>query len=783
MQLQRFLNPAPALWDDIVVRPAINTSALFDVVRPILDDVRLRGDAALRDYEARFDRVELKSLSATPEELAEAADLLTEELRTAIRQAYDNIARFHCAQRFAPIRLSTALGVVCEQRAVPIERVGLYIPSGSAPLFSTVLMLAVPAQIAGCRDIVLCTPPRPDGSIHPAIRFAAALCSVKQVFKLGGAQAIAAMANGTESVPKVDKIFGPGNAYVMAAKQWASLSGVAIDMPAGPSEVLVIADEQSVPAFVAADLLSQAEHGPDSQVVLVATSVAVADAVERALAEQLAALPRREVTTQSLAGSRVVVLEETQARVDFTNHYAPEHLILATSDAAAVADQIWAAGSIFIGNYSCESAGDYASGTNHTLPTLGYARAYSGLSLDSFQRKMTLQTLTAEGIRSIGQTVVAMAETEELDAHARAMQLRLDAVASEPFATASAGIAHLVRPNILSLAPYSCARDEFDGGNAETVFLDANESPFGEGLNRYPDPLQKALKERIAALRRVRPTQIFLGNGSDETIDLVFRVFCRPSVDNVVTLDPTYGMYQVCADVNQVECRRVPLNADFSLSTDAVLSAYDEQTKAIFLCSPNNPTGNLLAADAIERILREFGGIVVLDEAYIDFCADASWRSRLDEFPRLLILSTFSKAWASAGIRLGMAFASEEIIGLMNKVKYPYNINELSQRHALALLQQPEKVEAEVEVLLAERQRLAAALPALSCVRRVYPSDANFLLVEVADAPTIYLYLAEQNIIVHNRHRVHLCAGCLRITVGTPAENDALLAALQQFEA
>lgn len=782
MQLQRFLNPVSAQWDEIVARPAIHTTELFDVVRPILDDVRLRGDAALREYEARFDRAELDSLSATTEELESAASLLPLELRTAICQAYDNIARFHRAQRFQPLRLATAPGVVCEQRAVPIERVGLYIPGGSAPLFSTVLMLAVPAQIAGCRNIVLCTPPRPDGSIHPAIRFAAALCGVTQVFKLGGAQAIAAMANGTESVPKVDKIFGPGNAYVMAAKQWASLSGVAIDMPAGPSEVQVIADETCVPAFVAADLLSQAEHGPDSQVVLVATSVAVADAIETALWEQLSALPRCEVATQSLDGSRVVILEDERARIAFTNRYAPEHLIIATSDAAAVADQIWAAGSIFIGNYSCESAGDYASGTNHTLPTLGYARAYSGLSLDSFQRKMTLQTLTAEGIRSIGQAVVAMAEAEELDAHARAMQLRLDAVAAMPVTTAPEGIAHLVRPNILSLAPYSCARDEFDGGNAETIFLDANESPFGEGLNRYPDPLQKALKERIATQRRVRPTQIFLGNGSDEAIDLVFRVFCRPSVDNVVTLDPTYGMYQVCADVNQVECRRVPLNADFSLSPDAVLAACDEQTKAIFLCSPNNPTGNLLAADAIERILREFGGIVVLDEAYIDFCTDASWRCRLDEFPRLLILSTFSKAWASAGIRLGMAFASEEIIGLMNKVKYPYNVNELSQRHALALLQQPEKVAAEIEVLRSERQRLAEQLTMLSCVRRVYPSDANFLLVEVVDALATYQYLAEQNIIVRNRHRVHLCAGCLRITVGTPSENNGLLAALQQLE-
>ena len=782
MKLQRFVNPPTSQWAEIVARPAIDTTSLFDVVRPIVDDVRQRGDAALRDYEARFDRVQLDSLAVSPSELAAATELVSAELQTAIRQAHDNIARFHSAQRFEPIRLATAPGVVCEQRAVPIERVGLYIPGGSAPLFSTVLMLAVPAQIAGCRDIVLCTPPRPDGSVHPAILFAAQLCGVTRVFKLGGSQAIAAMACGTESVPKVDKIFGPGNAYVMAAKQWVSLSGVAIDMPAGPSEVQVIADETCEPAFVAADLLSQAEHGPDSQVVLVATTASVADAIEAQLSAQLALLPRSEVVQKSLAGSRVVILDDAEARIALTNLYAPEHLILATSDAAAVADRIWAAGSIFIGNYSCESAGDYASGTNHTLPTLGYARAYSGLSLDSFQRKLTLQTLSAEGIRSIGQTVVDMARAEQLDAHALAMQLRIDAVAKEAAAPAPQGIDHLVRPNILSLAPYSCARDEFDGGNASTVFLDANESPFGqEGLNRYPDPLQHAVKERLAELKGVRPTQVFLGNGSDEAIDLIFRVFCRPRIDNVVTLAPTYGMYEVCADINHVECRKVQLNPDFSFSADAVLRACDAQTKAIFLCSPNNPTGNLLDAHEIQRILREFGGIVVVDEAYIDFCPEATWRPRLDEFPRLVVLSTFSKAWASAAIRLGMAFASESIIGLMNKVKYPYNVNELSQRRALELLAAPEVVDAEVQTLLRERQSLSTALQVLPQVVRVHPSDANFLLVEVTDANALYRYLAESNIIVRNRHRVALCADCLRITVGTPDENQRLLAAISQF--
>lgn len=780
-----YINPSREQWGDIIARPAIDTTALFDAVRPIVDAVRERGDAALRELEARFDKVELSDLRVSSEEMEAARQLVSPELQTAIRQAYDNISRFHAAQRFSPIRVTTAPGVVCEQRAVPIEKVGLYIPGGSAPLFSTVLMLAIPAQIAGCSEIVLCTPPHRDGSIHPAILFAAELCGVTTIFKLGGAQAVAAMACGTESVSRVDKIFGPGNAYVMAAKQWVSLQGVAIDMPAGPSEVEVIADETARPDFVAADLLSQAEHGPDSQVVLVASSQAVADAVMAEVERQLEALPRRDVTEKALEGSRVVVMENEADRIALTNLYAPEHLILAVANPRAVAEQTFTAGSIFLGNYSCESAGDYASGTNHTLPTLGYARAYSGLSLDSFQRKMTLQELTPEGIRNIGETVVQMADAEELTAHANAMRLRVAAVKAEgesSISTPKSPLFGLVRPNIATLAPYSCARDEFKGGNDETVFLDANESPFGEDLlNRYPDPQQWAVKALLAQQKGVRKTQIFLGNGSDEAIDLVFRTFCRPGVDNIIALDPSYGMYEVCADVNDVECRKVRLNSDYSFSADAVLAAADSRTKAIFLCSPNNPTGNLLPEAEVEKVLQAFGGIVIIDEAYIDFSAENTWRPRLDEYPRLILLSTFSKAWAAAGMRLGIAFASEEIIALFNKVKYPYNVNLLTQRRALALLENPERIESEIQTILAERDRLRNELAALPLVQHIYPSDANFILVKVTDAPRIYNALAADNIIVRNRHRVALCENCLRITIGSPAENTALISALQKL--
>lgn len=420
--------PQRDAWTELLKRPSFDVSSLFATVSGVIDRVRNEGDKALRELELQFDKVELDKLAVSQTEFDNAALQVDEKLKNAIRLAHRNIAAFHEAQRFSPIVVQTADGVTCEQRAVPIERVGLYIPGGTAPLFSTVLMLATPAQIAGCRDIILCTPPGRNGQINPAILYAAQVAGATRVYKIGGAQAIAAMAYGTESVPKVDKIFGPGNQYVTAAKQLVSLSDVAIDMPAGPSEVEVLADESCNPAFVAADLLSQAEHGADSQAVLVSTSSKTIEEVQAEVERQLQQLPRKELAQKSLDHSLYILVKDIDEAVDITNAYAPEHLVIATRDYRAVADRIVHAGSIFLGNYSCESAGDYASGTNHTLPTKGYARAYSGLNLDSFQRKMTLQELTAEGVRSIGEAVALMAEGEQLTAHQRAMTIRMDSL-------------------------------------------------------------------------------------------------------------------------------------------------------------------------------------------------------------------------------------------------------------------------------------------------------------------------------------------------------------------
>ncbi|MDL2245806.1 histidinol dehydrogenase [Parabacteroides sp. OttesenSCG-928-J18] len=417
--------PPREQWAELTRRPSLDVTGLFDKVREVLEAVRSEGDKAVCRFGEQFDKVKLSALLVTDEELSEAEALVSDELKQAIRQAKANIETFHKAQQFAGVKVETMPGVSCWQKAVPIEKVGLYVPGGTAPLFSTVLMLAVPARIAGCHEIVLCSPPNREGKIHPAILFAAKEAGVNLICKAGGIQAIAAMAYGTESVPKVYKIFGPGNQYVTAAKQWVSLKDVAIDMPAGPSEVQVIGDATSNPRYIASDFLSQAEHGVDSQALLVTTSEALIDPVVEAIKEQVEMLPRKEITEKALKNSRIILLKDRQEVIDFTNAYAPEHLIIQTADYAELAEKIENAGSVFLGPYTPESAGDYASGTNHTLPTNGYAKAYSGVNLDSFIRKITFQEITEEGIQNLSETIRVMARNEELEAHRYAVTLRI----------------------------------------------------------------------------------------------------------------------------------------------------------------------------------------------------------------------------------------------------------------------------------------------------------------------------------------------------------------------
>lgn len=423
MKIYRF--PKKEQWAEIVERPRLDLTKLNETVSTVLNDIRQRGDEAVKEYELRFDKAALNELAVSEQEMDEAEKLVSNELRDAIILAHHNIKVFHISQRFVGQKVKTQEGVTCWQKSVAIERVGLYIPGGTAPLFSTVLMLATPARIAGCKEIVLCTPPNSEGKVNPAILVAARISGVSKIYKIGGVQAIGAMAYGTQSVPKVFKIFGPGNQYVMAAKQHVSLDEVAIDMPAGPSEVCVLADETANAEFVAADLLSQAEHGIDSQVLLITTSEEKLREIQAETSRQLELLPRKDIAAQALDNSRYVLVSTADEMMALSNAYAPEHLILQVKNYEQMAEQVVNAGSVFLGPYACESAGDYASGTNHTLPTHGYATAYNGVNLDSYCRKITFQHLTPEGIGHIGRAVELMAGAEQLDAHKNAMTVRI----------------------------------------------------------------------------------------------------------------------------------------------------------------------------------------------------------------------------------------------------------------------------------------------------------------------------------------------------------------------
>ena len=422
--IKRYINPARSEWGALCERVVTDDAVIAARVDAIIERVKRGGDKAVFDLAREIDGVELAAIEVSEEEKREAFALVPLDLKDAIAKAARNITRFHMAQRFNDIEVVTSPGVKCVQRAVPIQKVGLYVPGGTAPLFSTVLMLAIPAKVAGCKEIVLCTPVNKQGKVAPAVLSAAMVCGVDRIFKVGGAQAVAAMAYGTESIPAVDKIFGPGNRYVTKAKEMVSRK-VAIDMPAGPSEVLVMADESAVPSFVASDLLSQAEHGPDSQVILVCDNEDLAYKVQMAVDVQLEALPRKEVALKALSESRMIVIPSVDRQIEFVNMYGPEHLIISMSDPWSIAERITAAGSVFIGNYTPESAGDYASGTNHTLPTSGWARSMSGVNLDSFVRKITYQEITREGISALGSTIVTMAQAEGLDAHANAAIIRM----------------------------------------------------------------------------------------------------------------------------------------------------------------------------------------------------------------------------------------------------------------------------------------------------------------------------------------------------------------------
>jgi histidinol dehydrogenase len=800
---------------EVLKRPMQDDPLTKQRVSQILADVKQNGDAALYRLNREIDGYASNSLEISGVTLADSKKSVSSELIDSITLAISNINSFHISQRPKDATIQTMPGVNCSIKFKPLERVGLYIPGGTAPLLSTVLMLAVPAMVAGCKELIICTPPNPT----PELLYTLSLFNAR-VFTVGGAQAVAAMAFGTETIPKVDKIFGPGNRYVTEAKMQVAALGIPIDMPAGPSEVLVIAHEMANPSFVAADLLSQAEHGTDSQVILICTNE---EFMGKAMAEvnrHLETLPRKDIAIKSLESSWALLVNSLDEAMSISNEYAPEHLILAVENPSKLTQQLENAGSVFLGHYTPESVGDYTSGTNHTLPTSGFARNWSGVNLLSFMKTITFQELTREGLGNLANATTTLARAEGLEAHARAVEerIRVDSCSllvdsktnfnqllSSDFiscvrSTNSVNLSkkldaetinlqrttiNLLRNNIKSLKPYSSARDEFEG--EASVWLDANESPtplpnLADGINRYPDPLQKDLKMQLAKVKNVATNQIFIGNGSDEAVDLLYRCFCNPTIDKVLVFPPTYGMYSVCAGVNDVEVIESKLDENFNINLNDFQEKNRSNPKLTFICNPNNPTGNTQKPDTIRQIIEQSTGIVVVDEAYVDFCPDKSVLSWINRYPNLVVLQTLSKAWGLAGARVGLAFASPEIIGVMNKVKFPYNVGKPSLQIASMALLIEKSFKERVDEITTNREKLVKSLENLPIVKGVFPSEANFLLVKFDNPKEIYTYLAQNGVVVRDRSTQPGCQGCLRITVGTKEEVEKLLSCLRAMD-
>lgn len=769
--------PTPQQLLVALARPLQNDPETKQRVSFIIDEVKQNGDGALYRLNREIDGYNSDTLEISRDILINAEKEVSDDLKESIRLAINNIERFHWAQKPKDTLVETMPGVRCSLRFKPLERVGLYIPGGTAPLLSTVLMLAVPAKVAGCNELVICTPPNPTAELLYALSLFDA-----RVFTVGGAQAIAAMAFGTETVPQADKIFGPGNRYVTEAKVQVSAMGIPIDMPAGPSEVMVIADVTANPAFVAADLLSQAEHGSDSQVLLVCTSRKIMDLAMQEVKQQVEMLPRKNIALECLNNSTSILVNSLDEAISISNSYAPEHLILAVENPNELAQKVINAGSVFLGHYTPESVGDYTSGTNHTLPTSGFARNWSGVSLLSFMKTITFQELTKEGLAGIAKATTTLARAEGLEAHARAVEQRT--VESNTTGSIQPTTDNLIRSNIQNLKPYSSARDEFVGEAA--IWLDANESPtplpsLTDGINRYPDPLQRELKIAIAKVKGADQNQIFIGNGSDEAVDLLFRCFCNPTTDKVLVFPPTYGMYGVCAAINDVEVVESMLDEQFNINLSNFKEKQKLKPKLTFICNPNNPTGNVQNAETIRQVIENSEGIVVVDEAYVDFCPEQSVLNWINRYPNLVVLQTLSKAWGLAGARVGLAFASPKIIAVMSRVKFPYNLGKPSIDIALKALKNSELIQQRVNEILLNGKTLTNELANMSIVEKIYPSMANFLLVKFSNAKDVYSLLAQNGIVVRNRSNQPGCEGCLRITIGTKEEVEKLINCLNDF--
>jgi histidinol dehydrogenase len=754
-------------------------------VAAIVADVRVRGDAALLEYTARFDRVaapDAAALEIPAADLQRALDALPAAQAHALSLAAERIRSFHERQKLASWTCTEADGSRYGQQVTPLDRVGVYVPGGRAAYPSSVLMNAIPARVAGVGEIVMVVP-TPDGVRNPLVLAAARLAGVTRVFAIGGAQAIAALAYGTATVPAVDKICGPGNAYVAAAKRRV-FGAVGIDLVAGASEVLVIADARAHPDWVAMDLFAQAEHDELAQAILVSPDAGLIEAVARSAEREVEALPRRAIVAASIARRGALIkARDLDDACAIANRVAPEHLELAVADPDALLPKIRHAGAIFAGYHASESLGDYCAGPNHVLPTGRTARFSSPLGVYDFQKRSSVLCVTPAAARALGPVAAALADGEGLAAHARAARLRVAGASARAVADR---VAATVRPEIRALTAYAVAKAP------GMIKLDAMENPYplpdavrarmaaalsAVPVNRYPDGDATAVKEALqSAFDIPEALGLLVGNGSDELIQIITTALARPGAV-MLAPEPSFVMYRQNALLAGMRFVGVPLGERFALDVDAVLSAIAAEAPAlVFLAYPNNPTGNLYAVAGIERILAAAPGLVVVDEAYHAF-AEASFLPRIGEFPNLLVLRTVSKI-GMAGLRLGYAVAAAEWTAELNKVRQPYNLNALTQAAAPVLLGERDLLAAQAAALRAERTRLAGALARRRGVE-VFPTRTNFVLARVPDAPRWFEALRRAGILVKNLHGWHpSLAHCLRITVGTPAENDALLAAL-----
>ena len=785
---------APERRAQILTRGEPRRAALTPAVDTIITRVRASGDAALLDYTRQFDGVLPATLVVPQHEIDAALASADPDYVMALRAAAANIDAFHRAQlRATPeAAIEHVTGVRVWREWRPIERIGVYVPGGRALYPSCLLMCVIPARIAGCTDIAVTTPPGPDGYVPAALLAAAAIAGVTRVYAVGGVQAIAALAYGTESVRKVDKIVGPGNSYVAAAKLRVA-SDVAIDMPAGPSEILIVADETADPACVAADLLAQAEHGPDSACVLVTTSATLAKRVATSLTAQIASLATAPTIRASLLQNGAILLANDLAdAIAFANDYAAEHLAIITSDPRATLAGIQHAGSVFLGNQTPVAAGDYATGGNQTLPTAGFARSFTPLAVETFGRWMQVQSLTADGLAQLATTITTLATVEGLPAHAASIRARTLATYDETSTLSTHGAETRTLSNHAESGILSTHSTE--SGNAVTplasdiVTLNANENPYAPTplvadalrnavmhINRYPDSNQRVLRDALAHDHGVESDRIIAGNGSDELIHLLTLAAITPG-DAIIVCEPTFGVYRHEAVRHGATVVDVPLLDDFALDAAAVLAAITPRTRIVWLCSPNNPTGTAIDLSILPALL-ERGPLVVVDEAYR--APDGpSALSLAPHAERLIVMGTMSKVAGLAGLRLGYAIAHPTIITRLDAQRLPYNVNTLAATAAIAALQEGDAIAARWQRICAERDTFTALLAALPGAH-IHPSVANFVLLEFAEhlGADVASRLAQRGILVRafDHPRLH---HCLRVTVGTPSENQRFVAAL-----